>query len=89
MITPQAILAIAVSIALTRAFGAPIATALAIAARLLDRGEDELTAEVTVRVDIGAIERRLAGRLADAVDAHPPARRGRPPRELGDAAAPT
>jgi hypothetical protein len=32
-----------------------------------------------LRVDVPAIEQRVAARLTEAVEAHPPARRGRPP----------
>src|SRR5688572_21581546 len=81
MISPQAILTIAIAILLARHLGSPIARALTLAHRLLDDGEQALDADVVLRVDVGGIERRLATRLADAVESHPPARRGRPPRQ--------
>ncbi len=80
-ISPRAILTIAVAILLARHLGAPTARALALAHRLVDEGENSPDAHVSVRVDVGAVERDLAIRLADAVESHPSARRGRPPRD--------
>ena len=80
-ISPAAVLTIAVAIELMQALQTPVAGALHLAkALLLDAGEHSPAAGMTVRIDIHAIERRMAARLAEAVDAHPPPRRGRPPR---------
>ena len=79
-ITPRAIVTIAVAIELTQQLGAALPSALDLARHLVDGGEYRPTPELLLRLDVDAIERRIALRLADAVDAHPPARRGRPPR---------
>ena len=80
-ITPRAIVTIAVAIELTEQLGATLPSALELAGRLVDGGEYRPTPELLMRLDVVAIERRIARRLADAVDANPPARRGRPPRK--------
>jgi hypothetical protein len=81
MIEPRAITVVAIAIELTRALGAPLVSALRLAEGLVEEGVHTPTSRVSIRVDVGDIEREIAARLADAVDIHPPRRRGRPPRE--------
>ena len=78
--SPHAIHVIAVAIQLIERLGTSLPQALRIGAELVERGSCEPGPELTLRVDIAAIERRIANRLADAVEATLPARRGRPPR---------
>lgn len=78
-IAPHAILTIATAIAIVHAFGSPLGRALTIAAELVRDGEPELGPELSLRVDVSAIERRLTVQLAESVDAHLLQRRGRPP----------
>ena len=61
------------------AIAAPVGAALELSARLVATGEHVFESGVAVRVDLAATERRLAVRLAEAVETHPPPRRGRPP----------
>ena len=81
-ITPRAIVTIAVAVDLADRFGASLPTALDLATVLVKQGTHSLTAEMSIQLDVGAVERRITLRLADAVEANPPARRGRPPRRL-------
>lgn len=79
-ISPEAVLTIAVAIELMEALQTPIAGALRLARLLLlEAGEHSPAQGMTLRVDVQAIERKMAGRLTEAVEAHPPPRRGRPP----------
>jgi hypothetical protein len=79
-IPPRVVLTIAIAMELIEGVGASLPTALALAAELIGTGEHSPTEGLLLRVDVAAIERRIAQRLNDAVEAHPPARRGRPPR---------
>jgi hypothetical protein len=80
-ISPLAVLTIAVGIALIEALHLPIATALELGESLiLHDGEHSPVDGMSIRVDVPAIERRVSARLTEAVEAHPPPRRGRPPR---------
>ncbi len=79
-ISPSAVITIAVAIALIEALHLPIGAALELAASLISGGGDHTPAEgMSIHVDVSAIERRISARLAEAVEAHPPPRRGRPP----------
>ena len=80
-IPPKAVLTMAVAMELTEHFGTSLHRALDLAAALLHSGEHSPAAGLVVRLDVTAIERRIALRLNDAVDANPPVRRGRPPRD--------
>jgi hypothetical protein len=77
-IAPDAILAIAVARDLAAAVGASLGVALNLAAELIRSGEHSPAPGVTIRIDLDAVKGRLAARLAEAVDSHPPAQRGRP-----------
>jgi hypothetical protein len=80
-ISPDAVLTLAVAIELMEALQVPAGSALRFArALLLDAGEHSPARGVVLHVDVPAIERRMAARLTEAVEAHPPPRRGRPPR---------
>jgi plasmid maintenance system antidote protein VapI len=80
-ISPSAVLTVAVALELSGALGTPPREALDLAkAVLLGEGEHRQGELVTVRVDVRAVERRMAIRLAEAVEAHPQPRRGRPVR---------
>ena len=87
-IAPRAIVTIAVAIVVSRAFGGPLGRALALASELIENGDHAPVPDLSLRVDVPAIERRLAARLVESVEAHPPARRGRPPRETDANRAP-
>lgn len=79
-ISPAAVLTIAVAMELMEALRIPVAGALRLASSVLhDAGEHSPAEGMMLRVDVRAIERRIAGRLTEAVEAHPPPRRGRPP----------
>ena len=78
-IPPRTVVTIAIARDLVAALGAPVPRALELAAALLDTGEHSPAPGVVLRVDVAAVERRIAVRLTDAVEANPPARRGRPP----------
>jgi hypothetical protein len=79
-ISPAAVLTIGVAMELMEALRIPIAGALDLARLLLvDAGEHSPAEGIVLRVDVHAIERRMAGRLTEAVEAHPPPKRGRPP----------
>lgn len=79
-ISPAAVLTIAVAMELMEALQTPIAGALHLAGLLLLEGGEHSPADgMTLRVDVHAIERRMAGCLTEAVESHPPPRRGRPP----------
>jgi hypothetical protein len=80
-IPPHVVLTIAIAMELTKGLGASLPTALALAAAVIDTGAHSPVEGLTVVVDVAAIERRIAQRLNDAVEAHPPVRRGRPPRK--------
>lgn len=79
-VAPTAVLTIAIALELTKVLGAPMAVALELANSVIATGEHSPAPGVNLRIDVAAIERRLAARLADAVETHPPKRRGRPPR---------
>jgi hypothetical protein len=79
-ISPTAVLTIAIALELIDHLEVPIARALELARRLvLQNGDHSPSDGLNVRVDVDRIERSVAARLAEAVDAHPPPRRGRPP----------
>ena len=78
-IAPRTIVVIATAMELAEHLGASLPDALQLAGRLVDRGRHRPTPEITIEIDVASIERRVALRLADAVEANPPARRGRPP----------
>ncbi len=73
-------LTIAVAMVLNEALGTPVPLALDLAAALLRSGEHTPVGGLVIRIDVATIERRIAARLNEAVEANPPARRGRPPR---------
>ena len=80
-ISPTAVLTIAVALDLMAALQTPIASALHLAnALVLKTGEHSPAEGILLRVDVGVIERRMAARLTEAVESHPPPRRGRPPQ---------
>ena len=79
-ITPTAVVTIAVALVLVEALRVPIGLALELAASLVrDGGEHAPAAGVMLRVNVSAIERRISARLTEAVESHPPPRRGRRP----------
>ena len=77
--TPRAIVSLAVAFDLAERFGASLPVALDLADRLVSHGALNPTSELSLHLDVAAVERRITLRLADAVEANPPARRGRPP----------
>ena len=78
--SPAAVLTLAVALELIDQLAMSIPRALDVAHALISTGgEHALAAGIVVRIDVRAIERRVAERLTDAVAAHPPLRRGRPP----------
>ena len=79
-IPPRSVLTIAVAMDLMAALGTPLRRSLTLAAAVLRTGEHQPAAGIVLQVDVGAVERRMAIRLNDAVDANPPVPRGRPPR---------
>jgi hypothetical protein len=79
-ISPKAVLTIAVAIELMDAIGSPVSEALDLAVAVARTGRYAPSGVTTIEVDVEAIERELAMRLSEAVEAHPPAKRGRPPR---------
>jgi hypothetical protein len=80
-ISPNAVVTIAVALVLIDALHIPVASALALAAALIREGGEHAPAPgVRLRVDLSAIEQRVSKRLTEAVESHPPARRGRRPR---------
>ena len=79
-IAPSAVVVIALALTLIEALQLPVSRALVLARSLLvAAGTHSPAPELTIRFDVASLERRIAVRLAEAVDAHPPARRGRPP----------
>jgi hypothetical protein len=81
-ISPAAVLTIAVALELMEVLQTPIARGLELARALLASGGEHWPADaMLLKLDLGAIERRMASRLTEAVEAHPPPKRGRPPRE--------
>ena len=78
--SPTAVLTIAIALDLMDAMGVPAARSLDLAVSLLiGAGEHSPANGIVLRVDVSGIERRMAARLTEAVEAHPPPRRGRPP----------
>ena len=77
-ISPDAVLTIAIARDLSAAVGASTGVALQLAAGLIPTGEHSPMPGVIIRIDLGAVKGRLAARLAEAVDSHPPPPRGRP-----------
>jgi hypothetical protein len=77
-ISPAAILTIAVAIEISEALGTSMPAALNLARSVVDKGECSPSPAITIHVDIGAIDQRMALRLNDSVEAHPQPRRGRP-----------
>ncbi len=65
---------------LTEHLGMPLLTALNLAAVLRHTGEHSPAEGLVIRLDVAAVERRIALSLNEAVEANPPPRRGRPPR---------
>jgi hypothetical protein len=84
MIEPHAITTVGIAIELTRSLGSPIGHALRLAERLVESGEFAPAPRVSLRVDVGDIDRQMVARLAEAVEVHPPRRRGRPPTRASD-----
>ena len=79
-ITPAAVVTIAVALVLVDALHIAIGPALTLAVSLIrDGGEYAPAPGVSLRVDLPAIEQRVSARLTEAVESHPPARRGRRP----------
>ena len=79
-ITPAAVVTIAVALVLVDALQIAIGQALTLAVSLIRDGGDYAPAPgVSLRVDLSAIEQRVSARLTEAVESHPPARRGRRP----------
>ena len=78
----SSILLLELAVILGRSLGAPLSLALIIAEQIsAHRGTPlQLESGIALSVDIAGIEHDLAGRLADAVEAAPVPRRGRPPR---------
>ncbi len=82
--SPAAVLTLAIALELIQQLEMSVPRALDIAHALrASGGEHVLGAGVVLRIDVRAIERRIAERLTDAVAAHPPLRRGRPPSSRG------
>jgi hypothetical protein len=79
-ITPRAIVTIAIAAEFVERLGASLPAALDLATILVQHGSHRLTPEMSIHIDVGAVERRITFRLGDAVEANPPAPRGRPPR---------
>ena len=80
-IAPSAVVVIALALTLIETLQLPVRRALGIARSLIvERGTHSPAPGLTIRFDIASLERQIAERLAEAVAAHPPARRGRPPR---------
>lgn len=82
-ITDDGVLAIALVRCLTRSAGFGTPTAVGIVCRALEarRGSDvvlPLAPGVALRIDVSLVEQDLRERLADAIDAAPRVRRGRP-----------
>lgn len=78
--SPAAVLTIAVAVELMERLEMAASRALAVARSVVGSGGDHSPTDgITVRIDVRIIEQRIAGRLTDAVEAHPPPRRGRPP----------
>ena len=87
--SPAAVVTIAIAIELIGRLVMAAPRALAVAHALVaNGGEHSPGEEITLRVDVRAVERRVARRLTDAVATHPPSRRGRPPLSRFDADAP-
>ena len=82
--TPGAVVAIAIAIELAERLGTPLPIALDLATKLARDGEHRPSPELLLRLDVGAIERRVAHELSDAVEANPSPRRGRPPRRASN-----
>ena len=82
--TPDAVVTIAIAIELTERLGASLPIALDLATKLAHGGEHRPSPELMLRLDLGAIERRVALQLSDAVEANPSPARGRPPRRSPD-----
>ena len=81
-ISPGAVMTIAVALEVIDAFQAPVARALHLAKALLDDdGDHAPTDGMRLRIDLRSIEREMAVRLAEAVELHPPPKRGRPPKQ--------
>jgi hypothetical protein len=80
-VPPHSLLVLGVALELIRDLQMPIAPAIGLAASLCEApsGEHRLTAEIVLRVDMAAIERRLERRLLEAVEVAGAKRRGRPP----------
>jgi len=79
-IPPTAVLTVAVAMELTEHLGIPLLVALDLAGALRHTGEHSPAEGLFIRLDVAAMERRVALRLNEAVEANPPPRRGRPPR---------
>ena len=79
---PRALLVLGVALEMIRELRMPIGAAIARATALCDdpTREVHVTTEITLRVDVAAIEQRLARRLLEATEVAGARRRGRPPR---------
>ncbi len=85
-VTPQGLLHLAVARALAEGARVPLASAIQLAAVLLEgqgssSAETRISPAITLRLDRAALRRELEGRLLDAVELAPTRRRGRPPRQ--------
>jgi hypothetical protein len=80
---PRALLVLGVALEVIRELQMPIGAAIALATSLCDdpTREVRVTTEITLRVDVLAIERRLERRLLEATEVAGAKRRGRPPHQ--------
>jgi hypothetical protein len=81
-VPPRALLVLAVARELVRELQMPIGRAVQLATSLCAQeasGQRQISADIALRVDVSAIERRLQRRLIEAVDVVTARRRGRPP----------
>ncbi len=69
---------------LNHGLGVSVAAAVPLAARLLEDqdGRTIVAPSLELRLDIGALQRRVARLVEEASEMSAPARRGRPPRQL-------
>ena len=80
-LTPQALLALATSVVLTRELGVTLARALELAQNIIDGdGELALGHRIVISMDLVALRADLLRHLEHAVEVAPLPRRGRPPK---------